>query len=91
MYEEFGYYAVIPIKILKDKKISANAKLLYAFLTGLVKERGYCWASNEHLAKELDVSERQVQYLLNELKKEKYTKIEISDCKYRKIYLTNCK
>ncbi len=86
-----GFYAVIPIRVIKNKNLTANAKLLYGILSGLVREKGYCWAKNEFLAAELSVSNRMIQYMLNELIKENEVSIDpgrSKDGTWRKIFLT---
>ncbi len=39
-----GYYSVIPSKILYNKELKANEKLLYAMITSLACKEGYCFA-----------------------------------------------
>lgn len=48
--EKIGYYAVLPSKVLFNKELKANEKLLYAVITILANKEGYCYASNNYLA-----------------------------------------
>ena len=48
-----GYYSVIPSKILYNKELKANEKLLYAMITSLAYKEGYCFATNNYFAEEL--------------------------------------
>ncbi len=48
-----GYYSIIPPKILYNKELKANEKLLYAMITSLACKEGYCFATNNYFAKEL--------------------------------------
>jgi hypothetical protein len=92
--EELGFFTLLPIKIVKDKNLLPNSKLLYSILTGLVREKGYCWAKNEFLAECLGIKERQLGNLLIQLIKNKYISIDPGRSNkgtYRKIYLTICK
>lgn len=46
MKEKVGYYSIIPSKILYNKELKANEKLLYAMITSLACKEGYCFATN---------------------------------------------
>lgn len=62
-----SYYAVITGPILDDRELAANAKLLYASITSLTDQKGYCWASNEALAERFGWGERTVTRLVAQL------------------------
>ena len=72
-----SYYAIIPANVRYDKKLSANAKLLYGEITALCNEKGYCWASNAYFAKLYDVSSRSISAWIKSLKDNGYIKIDI--------------
>ena len=55
-----GYYSVIPSKILYNKELKANEKLLYAMITSLAYKEGYCFATNNYFAEELGVHPKTV-------------------------------
>jgi hypothetical protein len=62
-----GYYAIIIAPVLNHETLSNDAKLLYGFITGLQNVKGYCWATNDYLAKLVRKSSRSVNTYLNEL------------------------
>lgn len=74
-----GYYAILPPKIRYNRNLSANAKLLWAELSALQSHNNEVFATNDYLASLLGLkTERQIQYLLKELKEEKLITIEHS-------------
>lgn len=81
-----NYYLILTTDVIQAK-ISANAKILYAVISGLTTDKGYCFASNDYLGEQMQLQERQIQYLLKELKTAKLIKINIIDGNKRLIYL----
>ena len=74
---EPSYYAIIPADVRYDKKLSANAKLLYGEITALSNKKGYCWASNRHFAELYQVKAETISRWVSNLKTQKYIKIKI--------------
>jgi hypothetical protein len=63
-----SYYAVIPASVLYDPRLSADAKILYAEITGLCRLKGFCWASNAYFAKIHGVCGRTILNWINTLR-----------------------
>ena len=70
-----NYYAIIPASIRYDADITPNAKLLYAEITALSNQSGFCWANNQYFANLYGVSIRSIQNWLSELKKSGYIEL----------------
>ncbi len=70
MSENKAYFAVIPANVRYSTEISNGAKLLYAEITALSNERGYCWASNDYFAGLYNTSPRTISRWLAELGRE---------------------
>jgi len=64
---ESPLFAIIPMSILENKNLSANAKLLYGEIMALSKRSGKCYATNEHLSKVLGLKKTSIPNLLREL------------------------
>jgi len=67
-----SFYVTITAKILLDKSLTDRQKLLLALISNLSNERGFCFASNDYLAKCLNCSVTSVRDNLRELEKQKY-------------------
>jgi DNA-binding transcriptional ArsR family regulator len=78
MKENPNYYAVIPARVLFDKNICAEAKILYGQIASLCNKEGYCWAGNAYFADLHGVSDRTVQRWLMSLKDSGYVTVEFS-------------
>ncbi len=72
-----SYWAVLPAVVRYDAELPPNAKLLYAEISSLCDEVGYCFASNEYFAKNFEWSERSVQRLLKSLSDRGYISIDV--------------
>lgn len=78
-------YGMMPNAVLFDPDLTSTAKLIYVYVSSLCAERGYCWASNSHIADKFGVSERQVSRCITLL--EKYLQIENGSNEKRRIWL----
>jgi hypothetical protein len=89
--EQPSYYAIIPADVRYNKKLSANAKLLYAEITALTNKNSYCWATNKYFGDLYGLSKDRISHLVSDLVDQKLIHVEITDKVYRKIYLTLAK
>lgn len=89
MEKQFSTFSVIPTEIIINKEISSTEKLLYAVISSLTNEKGYCWASNQYLGDLIGISERHASRSINKLLQEQLIKVDIKDNSKRKITLIN--
>lgn len=76
----------VPVHLLKDREVSATAKLLYGVIESFQRKSGVCFASNDRLAEELGgCTPRTASKCVSELKNAGY--IIVDDTSGRKIYL----
>jgi len=80
MKEKPNYYAVIPAEVRYSKKLTPNAKLLYAEITALCNMNGKCVASTQYFCKLYEVSRSSIQNWLRLLEKNNYI---TRDVKYK--------
>lgn len=62
-----NYYAIIPAEVRYSKKLTPNAKLLYAEITALCNMNGKCTASSEYFCRLYEVSRVSIQKWLKNL------------------------
>lgn len=75
---EASFWCVAPIGVIKDRRISQSAKLLYCLVTALQAECGYCYASNRYLADGIGLeSEASIKRLLRELSEAGYLAVQV--------------
>ena len=72
-----SYYAIIPANVRYDKRLNANAKLLFGELTALSNEKGYCWASNSYFAELYGVSTTSISAWVKRLKDFGYIEVKM--------------
>lgn len=73
-----SYYAVIAADVRYDKTLKPSAKLLYAELTALCNQYGYCWAPNDYFAKLYDLAPATISRLISQLESRGYIRSEMS-------------
>ena len=71
-----SYWAVLPAAVRYDPKLPANAKLLYAEISSLTDQKGYCYASNAYFIRLFELCERTIIRLLRALEAAGYITIE---------------
>lgn len=83
-----GYWAVLPAAVRYDPQLPPSAKILYAEISALTDQRGFCFASNDYFRKLYGMSERTLQEQLRALKRRGYIAISDGDggAGRRKIY-----
>ena len=84
-----GKWACVPVRVLRDTVIPANAKLLYGELDALSCSAGYCWATNQYLAEMFGWSVKSVSRLISTLEESGYIRSEMvatSSGRERRIY-----
>lgn len=77
MREEPSFYAVIPIIIMRDKRLKLGARLLYGEITSLSNKEGFCWASNKYFSDLYDCSKDTISRWITELKECGYISVEL--------------
>ena len=88
---EPSYFAILPAEVRYDKKLSSSQKLLYAEITSLSNQSGYCWASNKYFADLYGVGKNTISTWMSGLCKCGYIKVDVdrSSGNMRKVYLKN--
>lgn len=83
-----AYFHVIIAPVFNSPELSDGAKLLYALISSLTNEFGYCWATNAYLAKQRNVSVNTIQNYIGSLAKEGFIHLLYADSNsQRRIYL----
>lgn len=72
-----NYYAILTADVRYDKRLTPNAKLLYAEITALCNMNGKCLASNQYFADLYNVSIRSIQQWISKLIEFGYLSCEI--------------
>lgn len=72
-----SYYAILPANVRYDKNITPNAKLLYAEITALCNDKGYCWAGNAYFAELYGVSKTSISNWISNLQKNGYIDVRL--------------
>lgn len=72
-----SYYAILTAEVRYDKRLTPNAKLLYAEIIALANQKGFCWSSNSYFAELYGVSTTSISKWVSQLIEFKYLKREI--------------
>jgi hypothetical protein len=88
MENEGNYYAILTATVRHDKRLSSDEKLLYAEITALSNKYGFCWSSNDYLAKIFDCTVQSISRWISNLENFGYLKREIDKAagNKRKLY-----
>ena len=71
-----NYYTILPAEVRYDRRLLANAKLIYSEILCLSRKKGYCHASNSYFAKIMDASITSVSKWINSLIEYGYLRVE---------------
>ncbi|QXP52552.1 helix-turn-helix domain-containing protein [Cellulophaga sp. HaHa_2_1] len=69
---EPSYYSILPAPVRYDKRLTPNAKILYAEITSLTNKLGFCYASNRYFEDLYKVSTQSINFWLQQLEKNGY-------------------
>ena len=69
-------FAAVPYLVLRDGQLSIGARLAYAILLMYAWQEGACFAGQEKMSNDMDVSERQLRRYLQELEDAGYIRIK---------------
>lgn len=73
-----SYWAQLPSEVRYSEELSSTAKLLYAELSALIGEDGYCWATNNYFAGVLGVSERTISRMITQMESAGFIRCEMA-------------
>lgn len=75
--QQSSYYSIIPAPVRYDKRLTPNAKILYAEITSLTNQLGFCYASNRYFEELYKVSTQSINFWLKQLEQYGYIKRHI--------------
>lgn len=70
-------FIITPVSILEAEDLSPREVLLLTWVLALANDKDICFASNEHIAKKLNVSKSTVSELISSLVNKNYLEREI--------------
>ena len=74
--ENLGW-CLIPPSVIVRTDLSANEKLLFGRIMGLVGSRGYCFASNEWLGDQMGIKKHSVSIIVSKLSTKGLVNVEV--------------
>jgi hypothetical protein len=72
-----SYFAILTADVRYDKTLKPLARLLYAEITALCNQEGYCWAGNQYFADLYDVDKNTVSGWIGQLKTRGYINVQL--------------
>ncbi len=82
-----SYYSVVPAIVRYNKNLTERAKMIYAEITALLNEHGYCDDTNGYFAALFQVHRSTISRNICKLRSEGHIRIEYLDGNYRKIWI----
>ncbi len=80
-------FAALPYVVLRDAHLSVGARLTYAVLLSYAWQDASTFVGQEQMAKDMGVSERQLQRYLYELRDRHYVEISREDKRFNNTYI----
>jgi len=74
---EQNYWVIIPPPVVADKTLPSGAKLVFGRIFALMKRKGYCYASNEFLGKDIGLTKKTVSAYISMLKNHSWLRVEL--------------
>lgn len=76
MRDNPSFFAILPADVRYDPELTPLEKILYAEISALTNERGYCWAGNQYFARLYGRHEHSISRSINKLEGRGYINIE---------------
>lgn len=80
-------FAALPYVVLRDTRLSLGARLTYAVLLSYAWQDDSTFVGQMRMAKDMGISERQLQRYLYELRNTKYIEISREDKRFNNTYI----
>lgn len=80
-------FAALPYVVLRDTRLSIGARLTYAVLLSYAWQEDATFVGQEKMAKDMGISERQLQRYLYELRDREYIDISREDRRFNNTYI----
>lgn len=71
-----GLYYVVPAEVFEDDNLEDSEKMLYALISGLSNNTGYCYASDNYLSERRKCDARHIRRMVLKLEEHGYVKRE---------------
>ena len=82
-------WALIPPAIMKTTELTPREKLIWGRINGLINVRGYCWATNEMLAEQIQVKANTMSDIISDMVRSGYMKRKLVYRKGKEEFIYN--